>query len=179
MNKVQKQRMTIVISALVGISVAVGFLLYALGANLNHFYTPSELVSGQAKIGQGIRVGGLVKEGSVTRSDENSLVVEFHVTDKGEDILVQYEGILPDLFREGQGIVVTGRYEQGRVVASEVLAKHDETYMPPEAMEALKKAGYSADGKAPGGYESGEAYKSDGGYKSDGAYEKSSGTDEQ
>lgn len=143
MNKVQKQRMTILVTALVGISIAVGFLLYALRSNLNHFYSPSELVAGKAQIGQGIRVGGLVKDGSVKRSQENSLIVEFHVTDKGKDILVQYEGILPDLFREGQGIVVTGRYEQGRVVASEVLAKHDETYMPPEAMEALKKAGHA------------------------------------
>jgi cytochrome c-type biogenesis protein CcmE len=142
MNKVQKQRMTIAITALVGISLAVGFLLYALRSNLNHFYTPSELVQGQAFDGQGIRVGGLVKDGSVKRSDENSLAVEFKVTDSAEDIVVYFEGILPDLFREGQGIVVTGRFEGNRVLADEVLAKHDETYMPPEAMEAMKKAGH-------------------------------------
>jgi cytochrome c-type biogenesis protein CcmE len=141
MNKVQKQRMTILLAAIVGISIAVGFLLYALRSNLNHFYTPSELAEGQAYQGQGIRVGGLVKDGSLKRSDENNLAVEFMVTDSSADVLVYFEGILPDLFREGQGIVVTGRFDQGRVLADEVLAKHDETYMPPEAMEALEKAG--------------------------------------
>jgi len=142
MNKVRKQRLLIASFTIVVASIGVALMLYALGSNLNHFYTPSELVSGTVASGQSVRLGGLVKQDSVARAGNNSLSVQFVVTDNSKDVLVSYEGILPDLFREGQGIVVTGSFDGTKVVASQVLAKHDENYMPPEALEAIQKAGH-------------------------------------
>lgn len=140
MNKVRKKRLIALAMILAGVTGAVSLFVFALGQNLNHFFTPSELAAGGAEPGRRVRVGGMVKEGSVKR-DADSLKVEFIVTDYKSDVMVEYVGILPDLFREGQGIVSTGRFVgNARVKADEVLAKHDENYMPPEAYEALKRA---------------------------------------
>ncbi len=144
MHRVRKKRLIVILSLLIGGIGAVALLLYALGTNLNHFFTPSEIVQGRVKEGQNIRVGGLVREGSVAR-DQKSLKVSFDITDNQSNVTIEYKGILPDLFREGQGIVVTGRYAgSANVIADEVLAKHDENYMPPEALEAIQKAGHPA-----------------------------------
>lgn len=141
MNRVRRQRLFLVLFLLTGAGVAVSLTLFALQQNINLFYSPTEIAGGRAPVGQNIRVGGLVVPGSVWR-DPDSLQVRFSLTDEGEQIVVHFDGILPDLFREGQGIVALGRLEQeGHVHASEVLAKHDETYMPPEVAEALKRAG--------------------------------------
>ena len=114
-------------------------LLAAFSENLVYFHTPTEVARGEAPAERKFRVGGLVAEGSVERADD-SLAVRFQVTDTAETIPVRYEGVLPDLFREGQGIVADGHLRDGVFVAERVLAKHDENYMPPEAAEALEKA---------------------------------------
>lgn len=123
---------------------AVAAMLYALQQNIDLFYTPSQLVDGLGKekikpqVGQRLRIGGMVVEGSVKR-DPDSLKVSFDLVDTGPLVTVIYEGILPDLFREGQGIVAQGvLLDATTIKASEVLAKHDEEYMPPEVAEALK-----------------------------------------
>jgi cytochrome c-type biogenesis protein CcmE len=105
-----------------------------------YFFTPTQIVSGEAPLGELMRIGGMVKEGSLKRIGDG-LTAEFLVTDTVSDVVVRYTGILPDLFKEGQGAVARGRVTEGNVfVAEEVLAKHDEKYMPPEAIEALKAA---------------------------------------
>lgn len=148
MHPVRKQRLTILVFIVVGISIAVGLALVALQENINLFYTPTEIANGDVPENTLIRAGGMVVEGSVKR-DPNSLKVEFQITDYGKTITVFYEGILPDLFREGQGIVTQGKVEQtGTVRAIEVLAKHDENYMSPEVAEALEKSGADYPGKA-------------------------------
>jgi cytochrome c-type biogenesis protein CcmE len=114
--------------------------MYALSQNINLFFTPTQIVKGEAPSAQMIRVGGMVADGTVDR-DPQSLKVAFEVTDFDHNVRVSYEGILPDLFREGQGVVVQGRINEGQFVASEVLAKHDENYMPPEVTEALRQSG--------------------------------------
>ncbi|TQV86428.1 cytochrome c maturation protein CcmE [Aliikangiella coralliicola] len=140
MKPLRKRRLTFVISIVVGLGVAVGLTLYALNQNVNLFYSPLEIVSGEAPKGPLIRLGGLVVTGSIQRNPDN-LKVKFQLTDNAENVWVSYEGILPDLFREGQGIVTMGVLQQdGTFVASEVLAKHDENYMSPEVAEAIKKA---------------------------------------
>ncbi|MDH2924221.1 cytochrome c-type biogenesis protein CcmE [Nicoletella semolina] len=146
MNPRRKSRLNIIISIFLGIAVAVGLMLYALSQNIDLFYTPSEIVYGKnddpntkPKVGQRIRVGGMVVEGSVVR-DNKSLKVSFGLNDIGPAIEVEYEGILPDLFREGQGIVAQGTLvEPTKLRATEVLAKHDENYMPPELNDQMKK----------------------------------------
>jgi len=148
MHPVRKQRLTIVLFIVVGISIAVGLALVALQENINLFYTPTEIANGEVPENTLIRAGGMVVDGSVKR-DPNSLKVEFQITDYAKTITVLYEGSLPDLFREGQGIVTQGKVEQAGVVrAVEVLAKHDENYMSPEVVEALEKAGADYPGKA-------------------------------
>ncbi|QIW16646.1 cytochrome c biogenesis protein CcmE [Pasteurellaceae bacterium RH1A] len=147
MNPRRKSRLKVVLSIFTGLAVAIGLTLYALSQNIDLFYTPSEIVYGKdnnpktkPEVGQRIRVGGMVVEGSVKR-DDKSLKVEFGLNDIGPAIVVEYEGILPDLFREGQGIVAQGvLVEPTRLRATEVLAKHDENYMPPELDEQMKKA---------------------------------------
>lgn len=142
MNPVRKQRLIIVIMIVVGVSIAVGFTTYALRQNINAFYTPSQISAGEAKPGQTIRAGGLVVEGSVKKA-EKGLQVSFDISDGVADVTVHYEGILPDLFREGQGILVKGPLQAGAVIkATEVLAKHDENYMSPEVKAALEAAGH-------------------------------------
>ncbi|MEL0036608.1 MAG: cytochrome c maturation protein CcmE, partial [Gammaproteobacteria bacterium] len=127
-----------VLSIFSGLAVAIGLGLYAMQQNINLFYPPSKV--SEAPTNVLIRVGGLVVKDSVKR-DPDSLEVEFQLTDNEGDIRVLYDGILPDLFREGQGIVTMGKLqENGDFVASEVLAKHDENYMSPEIAEAIKQA---------------------------------------
>jgi len=118
---------------LVGAGISVSLVLVALNENINMFYPPEAVVSGEAPVGAQIRAGGMVLDGSVSR-DSSSLDVSFVLTDYvGSEFTVVYSGILPDLFREGQGIIVAGQIdEDGRFKASQVLAKHDENYMPPE-----------------------------------------------
>ena len=144
MNPVRKKRLFIVLAILAGVGIAVALALSALQQNINLFYTPTQIAAGEAPEGTRIRAGGLVEEGSVKRTND-SLSVAFRVTDGAQAITITYQGILPDLFREGQGIVALGKLNaDGVVVADEVLAKHDEKYMPPEVTKALKDSGQSA-----------------------------------
>ena len=140
MNPKRKQRLLIVLGLVSGLGLAVGLVMFALSQNINLFFTPTQIAKGEAPSAQMIRVGGMVADGTVDR-DPQSLKVAFDVTDFDYDVRVTYEGILPDLFREGQGVVVQGRIRSGQFVASEVLAKHDENYMPPEVTEALRQSG--------------------------------------
>ncbi|ABC31071.1 Cytochrome c-type biogenesis protein CcmE [Hahella chejuensis KCTC 2396] len=140
MNPKRKQRLIIVSFLVIGVSATVGLIMAALSSNVNHFYNPTEVAQGAAPVDKSIRVGGMVVDGSVSR-DGQSLAVAFTVTDYNSNVDVKYTGILPDLFREGQGIVATGKLDaQGVFQAEEVLAKHDEKYMPPEVQRALDKA---------------------------------------
>ncbi|MED5387307.1 MAG: cytochrome c maturation protein CcmE [Pseudomonadota bacterium] len=142
MNAVRKQRLILVISILVGLAVACGLMFYALRQNINLFFTPQQVMAGEAPLETQMRVGGLVETGSVVR-DQETLDVQFVLTDGKGRFTVHYQGILPDLFREGQGIVANGTLvSPNRFEAEEVLAKHDETYMPPEVQDALEKAGH-------------------------------------
>ncbi|MBN8237720.1 cytochrome c maturation protein CcmE [Marinobacter hydrocarbonoclasticus] len=140
MHPIRKKRLIIVLFLVAGIAIAVGLTTYALRQNINLFYDPTEIAAGNAPVDVRIRAGGMVEEGSVAR-DTDSLKVNFRVTDYAASVPVQYEGILPDLFAEGQGVVAMGRLnEQGVFVADQVLAKHDENYMPPEVAEALERS---------------------------------------
>ena len=141
MNPVRKKRLYIVLAILAGVGIAVALALSALQQNINLFYTPTQIATGEAPQDTRIRAGGLVEEGSVKRSG-NSLDTDFVVTDGAQRVTIRYSGILPDLFREGQGIVAMGKLNgQNVLIADEVLAKHDENYMPPEVMQALEKSG--------------------------------------
>ncbi|RVU41229.1 cytochrome c maturation protein CcmE [Rheinheimera riviphila] len=144
MNPRRKQRLMAVSAILLLLSGAVGAMLYALQENVDLFYTPSQLLEGIGKDkvkpvpGQRLRIGGMVVPGSVKR-DETTLKVSFDLVDTGPIVTVHYEGILPDLFREGQGIVAQGTLlDATNIAATEVLAKHDEDYMPPEVAAAMK-----------------------------------------
>ena len=122
-----------------GVAAATGLVIAAMGENMLYFYSPSQIKAGEAPSGPNIRVGGLVVEGSVRRGE--GLEISFSLTDGAAVIDVSYAGILPDLFREGQGIVATGFLAtKGGFRAEEVLAKHDENYMPPEVAEAMEIA---------------------------------------
>ncbi len=133
--------MFLVLFLVASAGAAVGLALIALKENINLFYSPEEIVSGKAPRDQLIRAGGMVREGSVVRSTTD-LQVSFVVSDlQQSDYTVKYEGILPDLFREGQGVIARGRLgEDGVFQAEEVLAKHDENYMPPEVADVIEKA---------------------------------------
>ncbi|HEX4764166.1 MAG TPA: cytochrome c maturation protein CcmE [Usitatibacter sp.] len=132
-------------AGLAGLGIAAALVLNAFQSNLVFFLTPSQVVANEAPHGRSFRIGGLVEAGSVARA-KDGLTVRFNVTDTAKTIPVVYVGILPDLFREGKGVVAQGRIDgDGVFKASEVLAKHDENYMPPEAAEALKKAGHPMD----------------------------------
>lgn len=136
----RQQRMAFVGIILGGVAVATILALTAISENIMYFYSPSQIRSGEAPADATIRVGGLVVDGSVARPGEG-LTVAFDLTDTVEQVSVRYTGILPDLFREGQGIVAIGKLNSdGVIMAEEVLAKHDENYMPPEVAEALKIA---------------------------------------
>ena len=133
------------------IGIAVTLVLKAFESNLVFFFTPSQVAANEAPQGKPFRMGGLVTVGSVARNDDKNgdgLTVKFAVTDTVKTIPVVFTGILPDLFKEGKGVVAQGKMgADGTFRASEVLAKHDENYMPPEAAEALKKAGHPIEGK--------------------------------
>lgn len=140
MKPKRKKRLTLIIFMVLGLGTAVGLLMYSLSQSINLFMTPTQIANGEAQVGRTIRAGGLVVAGSVVR-EEDGLGVTFKVTDGVAEVEIFYEGILPDLFREGQGIVALGKIDQNGVFqASEVLAKHDENYMPPEVKDALEKA---------------------------------------
>lgn len=133
-----KKRAAIIGGGLVAVGIAAALVLNALNSNIALYVTPSEVAAGKAPKGQIFRIGGMVKDGSLKR---DNLTVHFIVTDMVQDIPVSYTGILPDLFKEGKGAVVQGRIgADGSFTASEVLAKHDENYMPPEAKHALDQA---------------------------------------
>jgi cytochrome c-type biogenesis protein CcmE len=141
MTPKRRKRLAIVVLMLVGIGVAVGLALNAFQQNLLFFFSPSQVAAGEAPKERAFRIGGLVTKGSVQRQSDG-LTVRFVVTDMVHSTPITYKGILPDLFREGQGIIAQGRMrEDGMFVATEVLAKHDENYMPPEVADALKTAG--------------------------------------
>jgi len=147
MHPVRKQRLMIVLFVVLFSSAAIGLMVYGLSGNINLFFPPVEIAEGKAPVGQSIRVGGMVVEGSIVRSTD-SLKIAFELTDYQATVPVVYEGILPDLFDEGQGAVAAGKLnEDGVLMATEVLAKHDENYMPPEVAEALEAS--AAMGKGP------------------------------
>lgn len=148
----KRRRLLIVVLGMGILAAAAGLVLTAFQESVTFFYSPSDIKAEAAPAGRSIRVGGLVEEGSV-RKLEDGVTVEFRVTDLSESLPVTYRGVLPDLFREGQGVVTEGTLgTDGVFVADEVLAKHDENYMPPEVADALKKSGqWQGDG------ESGEA----------------------
>ena len=138
--KPRYKRFILVVVALALLTLGAMFVLKAFRSNLVFFYTPTEVVAGQVPQGQAFRIGGMVLEGSVGR-EEDGLTVRFEVTDTLESVPVQYTGILPDLFQEGKGVVAQGRMNaQAIFIADQVLEKHDENYMPPEAAEALQRA---------------------------------------
>lgn len=138
--KPRHKRLILVLVALALLGLGATFVLKAFRSNLVFFYTPTEVFAGQVPQGQAFRIGGMVLEDSLQRN-EDGVTVRFAVTDTMENVPVQYTGILPDLFQEGKGVVAQGRMDkQGIFVADQVLAKHDENYMPPEAAEALERA---------------------------------------
>ncbi len=140
--KPRHKRIAIIVGALAGLGVAVGLVLNALQSNVAFFFTPTQVIGGEAPKNKAFRVGGMVREGSIKR---DQMTVHFVITDTSKEVPVSYTGILPDLFKEGKGAVVQGKLgTNGEFLATEVLAKHDENYMPPEAQHAMdqaKKAG--------------------------------------
>ena len=137
MHPLRKQRLVFIAIFLIAIALACALALYALKENINLFYTPSQVLNEKISVKQTIRIGGLVKKGSVMHYSTNN-TVRFVITDTKHDLIVYYAGILPDLFREGQGIVAEGKLStEGSLQATQVLAKHDENYMPPQVAESL------------------------------------------
>ncbi len=147
MNK-RSRRKALVLALVFGVSIATVLGLTALEENMLFFFSPTQVNAGEAPQERAFRVGGLVVPGSINRLPD-SLTVQFEVTDNAENMTIEYTGILPDLFREGEGIIAIGSFAAGgRFVADEVLAKHDENYMPPEVADALKASGqYDYSGK--------------------------------
>jgi cytochrome c-type biogenesis protein CcmE len=145
MNPTRRRRLWLVLAIVAGVSIAATLTLAALSQNVQHFVSPSDVLDGKAPPKRSFRLGGLVQEGS-TQRDPQSLKVRFEVTDRFQKTPVEYEGILPDLFREGQSVVATGELrDDGVFVASEVLAKHDENYMPKEVADAIARAKAKSD----------------------------------
>lgn len=140
-NEYLKQRMIMVAFGFISISTAVVIILTIFNDNIVFFYTPTDVASGKAPRGEFIRIGGLVKDDLKKDTDTNVNI--FTLTDNAYDVIVNFSGIMPDLFRKGQGIVAEGKLlEENIFVASNLLAKHDENYMPPEVADSLKKSGY-------------------------------------
>ncbi|HIV73080.1 MAG TPA: cytochrome c maturation protein CcmE [Candidatus Aquabacterium excrementipullorum] len=140
MSSPRRKRLALVLLSLVGMGASAALVLSAFQKNLVFFFTPAQILSGEAPSGQRLRIGGLVQAGSLQRHADG-LSVSFVITDTVRQVSVRYKGLLPDLFKEGKGVVAQGRLGQDQVfVADEILAKHDENYMPPEAGEALKQA---------------------------------------
>lgn len=148
MNLVRKRRLIIIALVLAAAAVAVILGIFALQRNVTYLFSPTEVEAGSSPAHAQFRLGGVVKEDTIKRSGD-SLQVDFVVTDRFHDMPVAYTGILPDLFREGQSIVATGHMQNGTFVANNVLAKHDETYMPPEVADAIKKAEQAHKAKTP------------------------------
>jgi cytochrome c-type biogenesis protein CcmE len=143
--KPRHKRIALIVGALAGLGVAAALVLNALQSNVAFFFTPTQVTSGEAPRNKAFRVGGMVREGSLKREQ---MTVHFVITDTAKDVPVSYTGILPDLFKEGKGAVVQGKLgANGEFVATEVLAKHDENYMPPEAKHAVDKAEAAKMGK--------------------------------
>lgn len=142
MTPTRKRRLIAVLLIVTGVGIASTIAFYSLQENLLYFQSPSELAQQPIPPGRQFRLGGLVKAGSVTREGQ-SLATRFVVTDGPEEVVVEYIGTLPDLFREGQGVIARGSLDDsGLFAASEVLAKHDENYMPPEVADALEESGH-------------------------------------
>ena len=143
MSPEQKRRLLTVSFLVVGLGTGITLVLMALNENINLFFTPAQVVAGEVPPGSRFRVGGMVVPGSVEKA-KNDITTRFKLADLSEQVQLEYAGILPDLFREGQGIVAEGRLNgQGMFVADQVLAKHDENYMPPEVEAALKPKDFS------------------------------------
>ncbi|MCW8901232.1 MAG: cytochrome c maturation protein CcmE [Gammaproteobacteria bacterium] len=139
MKPARKKRLFFIIFLVTGITVAAGFALYAFNQNLMFYFSPAEVKQGKAPVNKVFRMGGMVVEGTF-KKEKDTLKVFFDLTDYENTVTVEYTGLLPDLFREGQGIISRGKLNaEGVFVAEEVLAKHDENYMPPEVAESLKK----------------------------------------
>ena len=138
--KRKNKRLSFVILTLLALAAAAGLVLAAFEDNIVFFHSPTEIVKKNIRPEQRLRVGGLVEKGTVKRTGQNA-ITSFRVTDLTTSLTVNFKGILPDLFREGQGVVAEGHYRNGVFEAKEVLAKHDETYMPKEVADALKKSG--------------------------------------
>ena len=153
--KARHKRLVFVTIAIAGVAVAAALALSALQSNIAYFFSPTQVLNGEAPKDKVFRLGGMVQAGSLARKP-GDLTVSFVVTDTARDVTVRYTGILPDLFGEGQGVVTRGRLgADGVFVAEEVLAKHDESYMPPEVQDAVdkaKKMGVAAPAKPAGGY---------------------------
>jgi cytochrome c-type biogenesis protein CcmE len=147
MNPVRKKRLLWVVFISSVVAVALALILYALSQNINLFYTPTQMAAGEVKGKQTIRLGGMVVKGSIIRSNKD-LSVQFDLTDLNKTVTVTYRGTLPDLFREGQGIVALGDViDSQHFKAMDVLAKHDANYMPPEVKDALAKSSKLRSGK--------------------------------
>ena len=137
--KARQKRFIFLIGGMVALGITIALVLNAMQGNLSYFFSPSEVVDGKAPLDRNFRLGGLVETGSFKRMGSD-LTVTFVVTDEKRRVPVQYTGILPDLFKEGQGMIAQGKMGPGGIfMADEVLAKHDENYMPPEVADALKK----------------------------------------
>ena len=139
MNPVRKRRLVITLLILGAVAVATALSIFALQKNMTYLYSPTEVDAGKAPDGRAFRLGGIVKEGSVHRVS-GTLTTDFVLTDRFQSIPVTYTGILPDLFRTGQSTITTGSMSDGKFVATQVLAKHDATYMPPQVAQAIAKA---------------------------------------
>ena len=149
--KARHKRLGIIVVGMAALGLATSLVLNALEGNLSYFFSPTEVADGKAPVDHVFRLGGLVEEGSVTRAS-GDLTVNFVVTDLAQRVTVAYKGILPDLFAEGQGVIAQGKMGADSVfVADEVLAKHDETYMPPEVAAALEASGKDLNKPHPGG----------------------------
>ncbi len=144
--KARQKRIALIVGGLAALGLAAVLVLNALNSNIALYISPTEVAAGKAPQGKPFRIGGMVKEGSVKR-EADGVTIGFVITDTEKDIPVAYKGILPDLFKEGKGVVAQGKMDagSGRFVATEVLAKHDENYMPPEAAKALGDAQARAD----------------------------------
>ena len=139
LNKRSKKSIKILIIFILSVSLASGLIIYALSKNMIYFYTPTQVINGEAPLNTPIRLGGMVMKGSLDK-DPNNLNISFYINDSKNKVLVNYKGLLPDLFGEGQGVVVSGVLnERKNLQASEVLAKHDENYMPPEVADMMNK----------------------------------------
>jgi cytochrome c-type biogenesis protein CcmE len=146
--KPRQKKFAFIIAGLVAVAGAVGLVMYSLKNNVSLYFTPTQVYNKEAPQGRNFRIGGLVEQGSVKRQ-KDGLTVHFSVTDNVRSMPVVYKGILPDLFKEGKGVVVQGKLESNIFQADEVLAKHDENYMPPEAADALAKAAKGQSATAP------------------------------